>query len=158
RGEVMGAIALNSAVFNAARVIGPAVAGLLIARYGVAIAFLLNGVSFVPVLLALAAIRAEGAPRPSTGSTVLEDIAEGTRYAVATPVIGLMLGLILFVSLFVINFNTLVPLIARDVLHEGAHGFGLLMASLGLGAVGGALTLTLASRGRPPVSLVIASA
>src|SRR5207247_1361700 len=70
----------------------------------------------------------------------------------------LVLGLILAVSLFVINFNTLVPLIARDVLHEGAHGFGLLMASLGIGAVVGALALTLVGPARPAVSVLITGA
>ena len=68
RGDLMNAIALNSAVFNGARVVGPAVAGLLVARYGTAAAFLMNGVSFVAVLAALAAIRTEGAPSPGAGS------------------------------------------------------------------------------------------
>jgi MFS family permease len=158
RTDIMSAIALNSTVFNGARVIGPAVAGLLVARYGVALAFFLNGVSFVAVIIALLLVRTEGAPRPRDGTTILEEIADGARYASGTPVIALVLGLILAVSLFVINFNTLVPLIARDVLHEGAHGFGLLMASLGAGAVVGALALTLVGPGRPSVSVVVTGA
>jgi MFS family permease len=158
KADIMSAIALNSTVFNGARVIGPAVAGLLVARYGVAVAFFLNGVSFVAVVIALLLVRTEGAPRPRDGSTMLEEIAAGARYASTTPVISLVLGLIFAVSLFVINFNTLVPLIARDVLHEGAHGFGLLMASLGIGAVVGALALTLVGPARPAVSVLITGA
>lgn len=158
REDIMSAIALNSAVFNGARVIGPAVAGLLVARYGVALAFFLNGLSFVAVIIALLLVRIEGAPRPRHGSTMLEEIAAGARYASGTPVISLVLGLILAVSLFVINFNTLVPLLARDVLHEGAHGFGLLMASLGIGAVVGALALALVGPVRPAVSVLITGA
>ncbi len=158
KADVVSAIALNSTVFNGARVIGPAVAGLLVARYGVAVAFLLNGVSFVAVIIALLLVQTEGAPRPRDGTTMLEEIADGARYASSTPLISLVLGLILSVSLFVINFNTLVPLIARDVLHEGAHGFGLLMASLGMGAVIGALALALIGPGRPAVSVVITGA
>ena len=69
-----------------------------------------------------------------------------------------MLGLILAVSLFVLNFNTIVPLVARDVLHEGAHGFGLLMEALGAGAVAGALALTVTGSSRPAVDLVIVAA
>jgi MFS family permease len=156
--DIMSAIALNSTVFNGARVVGPAVAGLLVARYGVALAFFLNGLSFVAVITALLLMRTEGAPRPRGGTTMREEIVDGARYAIRTPVIALVLGLIVSVSLFVINFNTLVPLIARDVLHEGAHGFGLLMASLGAGAIVGALVLTLLGPDRPAVSIVIAGA
>lgn len=155
KADVMSAIALNSTVFNGARVIGPAVGGLLVARYGVTVTFLLNGVSFVAVLIPLLLMRTEGAPRPREGKTMLEEIADGARYAIGTPLISLVLGLILSVSFFVINFNTLVPLFARDVLHEGARTYGLLMASVGLGAVIGALVLALIGPGRPAVSVVI---
>jgi MFS family permease len=156
--DLMNAIALNATVFNGARVVGPAVAGLLIARYGVAPAFLLNGLSFLGVLVALAAIRNEGGPRPRAAATLGQEILQGVRYAAATPLIGLILGLLLVVSLFVLNFNVLVPLVARDVLHEGARGFGLLMASLGLGAVAGALALAAMTRARPPLGLIVAAA
>jgi MFS family permease len=158
KGDLMNAIALNATVFNGARVVGPAVAGLLIARYGVAPAFLLNGLSFLGVLVALAAIRNEGAPRPRAPATLGQEILQGVRYAAATPLVGLILGLLLVVSLFVLNFNVLVPLVARDVLHEGARGFGLLMASLGLGAVAGALVLAAMTRTRPPLALIVAAA
>src|SRR6267142_3695366 len=135
--DLINAIALNSAVFNGARVVGPAVAGLLVARYGVGIAFLLNGLSFVAVIAALLAIRTEGEPRPRSGDTLGQEILQGIRYAWETPLTALVLSLLLVMSLFVINFSVLVPLIAREVLHEGAHGFGLLMASLGIGAAAG---------------------
>jgi MFS family permease len=158
RNDLPGAIALNSAVFNGARVVGPAMAGLLVARYGVALAFLLNGLSFLAVIGALRAMRTEGEPRPRTGATMLEDIAEGARYAAATPLIALILALCCAVSLFVLNYNTLVPLIARDVLGEGAHGFGLLMAVLGGGAVLGALVLARLDFERPTASLLLWSA
>lgn len=158
KGDLMNAIALNATVFNGARVVGPAVAGLLIAQYGVAPAFLLNGLSFLGVLVALAAIRNEGAPRPRVAATLGQEILQGLRYAAATPLIGLILGLLLVVSLFVLNFNVLVPLVARDVLHEGARGFGLLMASLGLGAVAGALALAAMTRTRPPLALIVTAA
>ena len=89
---------------------------------------------------------------------MLEEIMAGARYARSTPAIALVLGVILAMSLFVINFNTLVPLFARDVLHEGAHGFGLLMGALGMGAVIGALALTFAGPRGPSVQLVIGGA
>jgi predicted MFS family arabinose efflux permease len=158
RGDLMNAIALNSAVFNGARVVGPAAAGLLVARYGTAAAFLFNGLSFLAVIAALAAIRTEGAPRPPSGLGMGADIAEGVRYALGTPRIALVFGLLLSVSLFVVNMNVLVPLIARNVLNQGAHGFGLLMASLGVGAVMGALTVAGLARGRPRLAFVVGPA
>jgi MFS family permease len=158
RGDLMNAIALNSAVFNGARVVGPAAAGLLVARYGTAAAFLFNGLSFLAVIAALLAIRTQGAPRARSGLGMGAEIAQGVRYALGTPRIALVFGLLLSVSLFLVNMNVLVPLIARNVLHEGAHGFGLLMASLGLGAVVGALTIAVVAVGRPPLGLVVVPA
>ena len=155
RGDLMNAIALNSAVFNGARVVGPAVSGLLVARYGTAAAFVMNGLSFIAVIAALAAIRTEGAPSPRRGIGLRAEIAEGVRYAAGTPRVALVMSLLVAVSLFVVNMNVLVPLIARDVLHEGAHGFGLLMAALGLGAVAGSLAVAVLSVGRPPLGLVV---
>jgi len=156
--DLPNAIALNSAMFNGARMVGPAVAGLLVDRYGVGPAFGLNGLSFVAVILALAAMRAEGLPSPTQGTTVRAEIAAGLRYALYTPLVALILGLLLAVSLFCMNHNVLVPLLARDVLHEGAHGFGLLMAALGTGALVGALALASLVTGRPALSLILGAA
>jgi len=158
KADLPNAIALNSAMFNGARMVGPAVAGLLVARYGVGPAFGLNGLSFVAVIVALAAMRAEGLPGPRQGTTVRAEIAAGLRYAFYTPLVALILGLLLAVSLFCINHNVLVPLLARDVLHEGAHGFGLLMAALGTGAIVGALGVAVLVTGRPALALILGSA
>ena len=156
--DLTNAIALNSAMFNGARMVGPAVAGLLVDRFGVAPAFGLNGLSFLAVILALMAMRAEGLPRRREGTTVRQDIAAGLRYATGTPQVALILSLLLTVSLFVINHSVLVPLLAREVLHEGAHGFGLLMAALGTGSVIGALTIAGFGKSRIPLYLIIAAA
>ena len=156
--DLMSAIALNSAVFNSARIIGPAIAGLLIAAYGVGTAFFINALSFIAVLVALAAMRIEGAPRPGARATVREEVMEGVHYAVRTPAITLVLSLLLFVSFFVINFNVVVPLLARDALNQGAHGYGLLMSSLGVGAVLGALGVASAGLRRPSMPLILVAA
>jgi len=103
-------------------------------------------------------MRNEGLPREREGTTVRQDIAAGLRYAVGTPLVALILCLLFSVSLFVINNNVLVPLLAREVLHEGAHGFGLLMAALGTGAVVGALMLASVGKSRPPLRLLIGAA
>jgi len=156
--DVGNAVALSSAGFNSARIIGPAAAGLLIARFGIASAFLLNGLSFVFVLAALAALRLPEAGRRARATTMLEEVAEGLRYALTTPRIRLALGVLLVISVFVFNFGVYVPLLARNVLHEEADGFGFLMAALGVGAVTGALTLGALRQGRPPLSLTLAAA
>jgi MFS family permease len=156
--DLSNAIALNSAMVSGARMVGPAVAGLLVDRYGVASAFGLNGVSFVAVILALAAMQADGLPGPAQATSVRQDIAAGVRYAVRTPLVALVLSLLLVLGLFVTNHNVLVPLLARDVLHEGAHGFGLLMAAVGTGAIVGALAVATWGKSRPPLSLLLGTA
>ena len=158
RPDLPNAVALNSLVFNGARIVGPAVAGLLIARFGVAPAFLLNGLSFVAVLGALLATRTPGDPDPAGRLGIREGVWGALAYAARTPSTAFTLSLLVVVSVLVLNFNVVVPLVAKDVLHEGAHGFGLLMSSLGAGAVMAGIGLTLLRRGRPPLWSLAASA
>ncbi|MBI1845633.1 MAG: MFS transporter [Candidatus Rokubacteria bacterium] len=158
RDHIVNAIALNSTVMNAARLIGPALAGVLIARWGVGPAFFVNGLSFIAVLAALVAIRGGGRPAPSGPPRMRAHIAEGVRYALRDPVIGLVLLLVLLVSLFVINFNVFVPLVATEVLHGGADVFGFLMAWMGAGAILGALMLAAFGPSRPLIGLALTAA
>jgi MFS family permease len=158
RPDLPNAVALNSLVFNGARIVGPAVAGLLIARFGVAPAFLLNGLSFVAVLGALLATRTPGNPDPAGRLGIRAGVWGALAYAARTPSTAFTLCLVVVVSVLVLNFNVVVPLVAKDVLNEGAHGFGLLMSSLGTGAVLAAVGLTVLRRGRPPLWALAASA
>jgi MFS family permease len=158
RESLRSAIALNSAMFNAARVVGPALAGLVIARWGTALAFAFNGLSFLAVIGALLALHAAGRPRPSTGRSLREEIGEGVRYALRTPRIALVMSLVMAVSTFFFNYNILVPLLARDILSQDAHGFGLLMTAVGCGAVAGAIGVASLGTERPPVPVLVASA
>ncbi len=158
RRDLGNAIALSSAMFNAARLIGPAVAGLLIGRFGVAPAFALNGLSFIAVIIALLTLRTEGPATPSAGATMAEKIRGGLEYATATPMIAFVLSLLLAVSFFVLNFNVLIPLVTKQVLHAGAEEFGWLMAALGAGAIVGALALAVFVRVRPPLALILTAA
>ena len=158
RSDLANAVALNSLVFNGARIVGPAVAGLLIARFGVALAFLLNGLSFVAVLAALLATRTSGSPDPAGQLGIRAGIWGALGYAARTPPVAFTLSLIVAVSVLVLNFNVVVPLVAKDVLGEGAHGFGLLMSSLGGGAVMAGVGLTLLRRGRPSLRFLAVSA
>jgi MFS family permease len=142
RQDLMNAIALNSSVFNASAVIGPAIAGLVIAAVGVPICFLANSVSYIAAIVALLLMR----DLPHVVSRhheqpVLKRIVEGAAYARREPVVGMLLVAVAVFSLFAMNRLTLIPLFADQVLHVGAHGFGFLLASMGLGALVGALTL-----------------
>jgi len=141
RADVTSAVALNSAAFNVARIVGPAAAGLLIARAGVAPAYFINAGAFVVVIVALLTVRARGTPLPRGGTTIGEEIREGVSYVLQTPRILILLAVLAVISITVFNFSVYVPLFARQVLGLGPEGFGLLMAAVGVGAVGGALTL-----------------
>jgi predicted MFS family arabinose efflux permease len=156
RDDLMNAIALNSGGFNAARIVGPALGGVLIARHGVALAFLVNGVTYLPVIAALLAMRPPAPARSPRRGRLGEEIADGLRYARHTPLIALVLSLVCAISIFTINHNVTVPLLARDVLGEEVRGFGFLMAAVGVGAVAGAALLAQFGRGRPPVGALIA--
>ncbi|MBI3827679.1 MAG: MFS transporter [Candidatus Rokubacteria bacterium] len=156
RDDVVNAVALNSAAFNGARIIGPAVGGLIIGRFGVVPAFLVNCAGFLVVIAALLALAARQAP-PRRRAGVLAQIVEGVRYTVRTPPLGTILLVLAVVSWCVFNFSVYVPLLARDVLHLGAEGFGFLMAALGVGAVIGALTVGTRAR-EPGVGAMLALA
>ena len=158
RADLANAVALNSLVFNGARIVGPAVAGLLIARYGVALAFVLNGLSFVAVLGALLATRTPGDPDPAGRLGIRAGVWGALDYAARTPAVAFTPTLIVAISILVLNFNVVVPLVAKDVLGEGAHGFGLLMSSLGAGAVMAGVGLAFFRRGRPSLRTLAAAA
>ena len=158
RPDLPNAVALNSVVFNGARIVGPGVAGLLIARFDVALAFFLNAASFVAVLAALLAMRTEGLPDPAGQLGIRQGVLGALTYATRTAPVGFTLSLLVVVSLLGLNFNVVVPLIAHDVLHEGAQGFGLLMSALGAGAIVGAAGLALLRRDRPPLAMLAGSA
>jgi predicted MFS family arabinose efflux permease len=158
RGDLVNAVALNSASFNTARIVGPAVAGLLIARFGVAPAFALNSLGFAFVLVTLVGLSdGAGASRPREAS-IWRDIAEGVGHVVGTPHMRALLGVLFVVSLCVFNFTVYVPLLVRTVLHLGPEGFGFLMTALGVGAVTGALILGARANPEPGIALLLGAA
>jgi MFS family permease len=142
REDLMNAIALNSSVWNAAAVIGPSLAGVLIAFFGVPICFLVNAISYLAVIAGLALMRNLPTLLPDLARQPLQQrMLEGARYVRRDPVVGAMLIVVGVFALFAMNRLTLMPLFADQVLGVGAVGFGLLMGALGLGSLVGALTL-----------------
>jgi MFS family permease len=139
--ELPNAVALNSGLFNGSRVIGPAIAGLVIAAVGTGLCFAVNAVSFLAVLAALAIVRKDElfpVERDRT-ATIVGGIRRGAAYAWRDPQLRLILGVVTVVATVGFNFHVLVPLLAADTLHVGPEGFGLLSATFGLGALVGAL-------------------
>jgi MFS family permease len=140
--DLMNAIALNSALFNTTRVAGPALAGLLLAAFGPEICFALNAVSYIPVIAGLIVMRTHGKPmHAGQQSSSIERLREGLAYVRKTPDVRLPIILAGLLAIFGMNFGVWAPLLARDALDIGASGFGLLMSSLGVGSLAGALTL-----------------
>jgi MFS family permease len=157
RERVASAVGLNSASFNGARIVGPAIAGLLIARVGLAPGFLLNALAFAIASATLLQVPARPPRSRLDTGTFAGELAEGFAYAARTPVVRLILALQLVVSFCVFNFTVYVPLLARQVLGLGSEGFGLLMAAMGIGAVLAGLSLgALGSRPPPPGAIAVA--
>lgn len=140
RDDLMNAIALNSSVFNVTRVIGPAVAGALIATVGIAACFFLNAVSYVAVLVMLGSMRHPyaGAKVPSGGTA---GFGEGLRYILGRAQPRALAILTTTFSIFGFSFATMLPVYADRVLRAGAGGYGALMSGVGIGAAGSALFL-----------------
>ena len=139
--ELPNAVALNSGLFNGSRVIGPAIAGFVIAAVGTGLCFVLNAVSFLAVLTALAIVRADELHPvvKDRGATIVGGLRRAVSFAWNDPQLRLILTVVTVVSTVGFNFHVLVPLLAADTLHVGPEGFGLLSATFGLGALVGAL-------------------
>lgn len=156
--DLMNAIAMNSSIFNLARVIGPAVAGLLIGWVGIPVCFYLNALSFIAVIFGIWLIDVRTAPsgseRLGQARDILNDTREGLKYMSTKPYIYLPLLLLAIVSIFVINYNVVVPLVAKENLGQNALGFGMLMTTMGIGSLISALTLAAGSKSGPkPLAL-----
>ena len=138
--DLMNAIALNSSMFNGARVIGPAIAGILVARIGEGWCFFANAVSYIAVIIGLLMMKVQSRPRALMASP-LEHMMEGFRFVNRTAPIRALLLLLGLVSLVGMPYVVLMPIFADKILHGGAQGLGILMGATGVGALLGALTL-----------------
>jgi MFS family permease len=141
REDIVDAIALNSGGFNIARIIGPSIAAAVIAGAGLSWCFGINALSYIAVIGCLAAIHLPKFVGVARESRALEQFREGIAYIRSRREVTGLIGVIAVYSIFGFQYLTLMPVIARDVLHTGASGYGLLVTFVGIGAVCGALTL-----------------
>ncbi len=139
--DLSNAIALNSSLFNAARLIGPAVAGILIASVGEGMCFLLNALSFIPIILSLAAMNVNPRDLVASSRHIFVELKEGLGYAFRFAPIRWVLILLSMISLLGVPFQVLMPVFARDIFHGGPNTLGFLMGMFGFGALIGALYL-----------------
>src|SRR5215472_1677855 len=166
RQDLPNAIALNSSLFNMARIVGPGIGGLIIAWLGVAPLFLLNAISFIPVIIGIflidpkklfAQVKRLPAQADAPGQSPLQSVREGLAYVVHTPALLLIISVVGVISLFGINFNVVLPLFATEVLNVGAVGFGFISSAFGLGSLISALWLAWNNR-KPTIRWLLLSA
>ena len=148
--DLMNAIALNSMVFNLARIIGPAIAGILMGYVGIAACFFFNALSYMAVVVSLLLIHPKTIEKKIRAEAkILAEIKDGIRYIIKTPVLLNTLLLVAIVGTFVPNFSVLVPVFAKEILHQNESGFGLLMSFMGFGSFLGAMLIAVSSRSGP---------
>jgi MFS family permease len=139
--DLMNAIALNSSMFNGARIIGPAIAGILVAKIGEGWCFFANAVSYIAVIIGLLMMRVHARTLSTAEGSPLSHMLQGFRWVWRTGPIRSLLLLLGLVSLVAMPYTVLMPVFADKVLHGGARGLGILMGATGVGALLGALTL-----------------
>jgi MFS family permease len=158
RNDLPNAIALNSSMFNAARLVGPAAAGFAIAAIGEGWVIVINGISYIFVLAALLSMRITPRVRPAQHGAMLRNLRDGVQYAAGFRPIRAVLLLVATVALLGVPFTVLLPVIATEVLGGGPRTLGMLTAAIGLGALGGALFLAARSSVRGLGRVIVASA
>lgn len=139
--HIQNAVALNSTLFNAARVVGPAIGGVLIALVGEGWCFGINGISFMAVVISLLMMRIHFEKKEAAQKSVIEDLVEGFRYAFKAIPIRYMLLLVISTGLFCLPFQTFLPVYAKDLFNGGSELYGLMVGTYGVGALGGAIYL-----------------
>lgn len=141
RNDLPNAIALNSSMVNLARLVGPALSGMVLERFGAGICFLLNAVSFLAVIVSLLMMKLPAYTPPALRKKVTTDLAEGFSYLKNTPAIGIVLLMLGLMSFLVLPYNTLLAVFAREIFKGGAATFGYINSFIGLGALSGAYFL-----------------
>lgn len=149
--DLLNAIALNSALFNSARIVGPSVAGLLIAFVGLALCFYLNAASFLAVIIGLllmhpSEFRIRGAVQH--GGSVVGQLKEGLSYVRRTPFVAMIMIMIGCFSVSAFNFNVILPVFADSVLHKGAAGYGVMSSAMGVGSLLAASVIAFSKQAR----------
>ncbi|MGC8616905.1 MAG: MFS transporter [Desulfurella sp.] len=157
KNDLSNAIALNSTIFNLARIIGPAIAGIMIAKIGIKATFYANAISFVPLVIGLFFIDKDGEPSGKR-SSLKNSVKELIAFIKTNKVLLDIIILLTILSIFAMNFSVLVPLLAKYTLKQNAIGFGMLMTYMGLGSFFGAMFIAYISKKTSYLKLMIINA
>ncbi len=153
--DLMNAIALNSMVFNLARIVGPAIAGIVMGYAGIAICFFVNAISFCAVVISLLFIKLNSVVKKSKDNArVLEEIKDGLKYIYDKKILLYTTLILTIVGTFAPNFNVLVPVFAKEILNQNEAGFGILMSFMGFGSFLGAMFIATLSKSGPKKFIV----
>lgn len=160
--DLMNAVALNSSIYNLARIIGPGIAGIMIGIFGIAICFYLNALSFLAVITGIFMINAPVVALVQRGKRLFSgswtQSIEGLKYILRKRELLMPLLLLAFVTIFIMNFNNIIPVFAADDLGMDASGYGLLMTIMGIGSFTGAMTVAMKHNAGPKTSYQLAGA
>lgn len=156
--DLRSAIGLNSSIFNVARMLGPAIAAILMAKYGAGPLFIVNGISFIPVIIAICLIKTKPFETKRVPKKVLVEIYEGLMYIRQSVFLRSAVLCTLSVGTFIMNYNVIIPLFAGEVLKQGVGGYGFLLSSSGAGSLIGALMVASWAKGKPRLRLLFGSA
>ncbi len=150
--DLMNAIGLNSAVFNGARIVGPAIAGILMAGLGIGWCFLINAISFLPLIAGLFFIKPVFSFMKDSGKTkIISNVYNGLKYIFSENILLKTVITVFIIGTFIMNFNVLVPVLAKAGLHQKEQGLGLLWSCMGIGSLTGALVITARSKHGPKI-------
>jgi MFS family permease len=144
--DIANALALNSGMVNIARLVGPALSGLVLQMFGAGVCFSINALSFVAVLTSLLLMRFPAFTPSPVKKKVLSELSEGFEYLKATPSIGIVILMMTFLGLLVLPYDTMMPIFAKVIFKGNAATFGYISSFVGLGAIAGSLFLAAASR------------
>ena len=158
RKDLRSAIGLNMAIFNSARIIGPALSAILMAQFGAGFLFLLNGISFIPVIIYLYLINTKSTVIKKAEKKVLTEIREGLNYIRHSSVMFSSILTMLVLSTFIINFNVIIPLYVAETLKQGVSGYGFLMSASGAGSLIAALIVSSKAIGKTKIQMLFGSA
>lgn len=148
--DLVNAIALNSSIFNAARLVGPAVSGILIHYIGFTACFFINALSFIPVIYGILHIDVVHCKKDNKiKKNIIEDIKQGLKYIKSQEILYKTVIIIAIVGTFLMNYSVLIPVLAKDTLKMGSQGFGYLLSAMGAGSLLGALMVAIKSKVAP---------
>jgi predicted MFS family arabinose efflux permease len=156
--DLMSGIALNSSIVNLAKILGPAIAGLVITFFGTVACFFFNGLSFVAVLIGLMCIKTDKFSRRPNNISLLTDVREGLKYVVSSKVLLSAVLAMLAIGTFAMNSNVLMPVFAREVLHKPASGYSFLLSAMGMGSFIGSIIVSSKSKNGPNKTVLFGSA